>query len=65
MSSFSCLGTWGNSWKLIFGQLFGMSNIGTIHHIFGVRHHGPGSARALLQALNALEPDIMLIEGAT
>ena len=32
-------------------------------HIFGVRHHGPGSARSLLRALNDLKPDIILIEG--
>ncbi len=32
-------------------------------HLFGVRHHGPGSARALLQALESLQPDALLIEG--
>jgi len=32
-------------------------------HIFGIRHHGPGSARSLRQALEALEPDCVLIEG--
>ncbi len=32
-------------------------------HIFGIRHHGPGSARSLLQALDKLEPDIILVEG--
>ncbi|NJK45004.1 MAG: hypothetical protein HC933_12595 [Pleurocapsa sp. SU_196_0] len=32
-------------------------------HIFGVRHHGPGSARSLEAALNALKPDCVLIEG--
>ncbi|OUC13595.1 MAG: hypothetical protein B0A82_16195 [Alkalinema sp. CACIAM 70d] len=32
-------------------------------HIFGIRHHGPGSAHSLNQALQALEPDIVLIEG--
>lgn len=32
-------------------------------HYLGVRHHGPGSARAVAQALNALEPDCVLIEG--
>lgn len=31
--------------------------------IFGVRHHGPGSARALLAALEQLQPDVLLIEG--
>jgi hypothetical protein len=32
-------------------------------HVFGIRHHGPGSARSLLQALDALVPDVVLIEG--
>lgn len=32
-------------------------------HIFGVRHHGPGSARSLRQALESLKPDCILIEG--
>ncbi|MCC7447235.1 MAG: hypothetical protein IT324_07450 [Anaerolineae bacterium] len=32
-------------------------------HIFGVRHHGPGSARSLRQALAALQPDCVLVEG--
>jgi hypothetical protein len=32
-------------------------------HCFGIRHHGPGSARSLLQALQALQPDCLLIEG--
>ncbi|MEM6793746.1 MAG: DUF5682 family protein [Acidobacteriota bacterium] len=31
--------------------------------VFGIRHHGPGSARSLLQALEALEPDCLLVEG--
>jgi hypothetical protein len=31
--------------------------------IFGVRHHGPGSARTLLRALDAVQPDALLIEG--
>src|SRR5919201_4900739 len=31
--------------------------------VFGVRHHGPGSARSLLQDLERLEPDCLLIEG--
>lgn len=34
-------------------------------HVFGIRHHGAGSARSLLQALTALQPDALLIEGAT
>jgi hypothetical protein len=31
--------------------------------VFGIRHHGPGSARSLLAALTDYEPDIVLIEG--
>lgn len=32
-------------------------------HLLGIRHHGPGSARALATRLAELEPDIVLIEG--
>ncbi|NJP05033.1 MAG: hypothetical protein HC837_05090 [Chloroflexaceae bacterium] len=32
-------------------------------YIFGIRHHGPGSAHSLLQALEQLRPDILLVEG--
>lgn len=32
-------------------------------HIFPIRHHGPGSARSLLHALESLKPDILLVEG--
>ena len=32
-------------------------------HVFGVRHHGPGSARSLRAALDALLPDVVLVEG--
>ena len=32
-------------------------------HLFGIRHHGPGSARALEQALLELQPDCILVEG--
>lgn len=32
-------------------------------HIFGIRHHGPGSARSLRDALHALQPDMVLVEG--
>ena len=32
--------------------------------VFGVRHHGPGSARAVGEALAELDPDAVLIEGA-
>ncbi|MFE0463167.1 DUF5682 family protein [Kitasatospora sp. NPDC058965] len=31
--------------------------------LLGVRHHGPGSARAVASALTALRPDAVLIEG--
>lgn len=31
--------------------------------VFGIRHHGPGSSRSLLRALEAYEPDAVLIEG--
>lgn len=32
-------------------------------HYFGIRHHGPGSSRRLLSALEALKPAMVLIEG--
>ncbi|PIQ23225.1 hypothetical protein COW36_18985 [bacterium (Candidatus Blackallbacteria) CG17_big_fil_post_rev_8_21_14_2_50_48_46] len=32
-------------------------------HCFGIRHHGPGSARSLRKALAHLQPDLLLIEG--
>ncbi|MEO0561084.1 MAG: DUF5682 family protein [Chloroflexota bacterium] len=32
-------------------------------HILGIRHHGPGSARSLLAALDEIQPDAVLIEG--
>jgi Family of unknown function (DUF5682) len=32
-------------------------------HYFGIRHHGPGCARSLRDALAALRPDCILIEG--
>lgn len=31
--------------------------------VFGVRHHGPGSARRLVEALDALRPVAVLVEG--
>ncbi len=31
--------------------------------VFGIRHHGPGSARSLIHALRQLSPDCLLIEG--
>src|SRR3954454_13216165 len=33
------------------------------HTVFGIRHHGPGSARSLERALSELAPDAVLIEG--
>jgi len=33
-------------------------------HLFGIRHHGPGSAASLVAALEALDPALVLIEGA-
>jgi Family of unknown function (DUF5682) len=30
---------------------------------FGIRHHGPGSAQRLVEALDALAPSVVLIEG--
>jgi len=32
-------------------------------HLFGIRHHGPGCARSLVRAFDALKPDCVLIEG--
>jgi hypothetical protein len=32
-------------------------------HLFGIRHHGPGCARSLAEALRALAPDCILVEG--
>ncbi|MEM9918509.1 MAG: DUF5682 family protein [Bacteroidota bacterium] len=34
-----------------------------MHHVFGIRHHGPGSTHRLLKALESLQPDCILIEG--
>ena len=31
--------------------------------IYGIRHHGPGSARSLVRSLQTQSPDILLIEG--
>ncbi|MFZ2956433.1 MAG: DUF5682 family protein [Candidatus Ozemobacteraceae bacterium] len=31
-------------------------------HLFGIRHHGPGSARSLTKALEALKPDCIFVE---
>ena len=32
-------------------------------HVLGIRHHGPGSARAVRSYLEELKPDIVLVEG--
>ena len=32
-------------------------------HLFGIRHHGPGCARSLVRAFEALKPDCVLVEG--
>src|SRR5918996_1734139 len=32
--------------------------------VLGVRHHGPGSARAVAEAFAQLDPDAVVIEGA-
>ena len=31
-------------------------------HLLGIRHHGPGSARSVLAALDQLRPDLVLVE---
>ncbi|WP_420450838.1 DUF5682 family protein [Ilumatobacter sp.] len=31
-------------------------------HVLGIRHHGPGSARSVLAALDQLRPDVVLVE---
>ena len=31
--------------------------------VFGIRHHGPGSARSVRQGLEEFSPDVVLIEG--
>jgi hypothetical protein len=32
-------------------------------HILGIRHHGPGSSKHILKALESIKPNILLIEG--
>ncbi len=32
-------------------------------HVLGIRHHGPGCARSVVEALTSLQPDILLVEG--
>ena len=36
---------------------------GPVTRVFGIRHHGPGSARSLRAALDEFRPDTILIEG--
>lgn len=36
---------------------------GPVMRVLGIRHHGPGSARAVVAALDELAPDVVLIEG--
>jgi Family of unknown function (DUF5682) len=31
-------------------------------HLLGIRHHGPGSARSVVRALDDLRPDVVLVE---
>jgi len=31
-------------------------------HLFGIRHHGPGCARSLIQGLDELHPDVIVLE---
>lgn len=33
-------------------------------HVLGIRHHGPGSAHSVAEALATLRPDLVLVEGA-
>lgn len=35
----------------------------TVIQVYGIRHHGPGSARAVVAALDGFRPDCVLIEG--
>ncbi|KAB1653861.1 hypothetical protein F8O01_14665 [Pseudoclavibacter chungangensis] len=32
-------------------------------HVLGIRHHGPGSARSVSEALDELRPQVVLVEG--
>ena len=34
-----------------------------VTRLLGIRHHGPGSARAIADELPRIEPDLVLIEG--
>src|SRR5262249_40556343 len=37
--------------------------VGALIRVLGIRHHGPGSARSVVAALDELAPDIVLVEG--
>jgi len=39
------------------------NELNTDVHILGIRHHGPGSARSVLAALEAIRPQALLVEG--
>ena len=41
-----------------------MSTNSTQIKVFGIRHHGPGSAKCLIKAFDEWQPDCVLIEGA-
>ncbi|WP_202387778.1 DUF5682 family protein [Nocardioides flavescens] len=40
-----------------------MASVGALVEVLGVRHHGPGSARSVAEALDELDPDLVVIEG--
>ncbi|MFG1791543.1 DUF5682 family protein [Nocardia sp. NPDC049149] len=46
-----------------FTAASGSATKGSVTRVFGIRHHGPGSARSLRLALEAFRPDTILIEG--
>ena len=46
-----------------WGALYRACRALVTHTVFGIRHHGPGSARSLERALDELQPDTVLIEG--
>ena len=52
-----------DGWKDLYRAAATSSRPMSELHLFGVRHHGPGSARSLVRALQSVQPDIVLIEG--
>src|SRR5262245_49717620 len=38
------------------------SSASAVVHVWGIRHHGPGSARSVRRALDDLAPDVVLVE---